>query len=250
MLAGALAVLSGCSTKPVSTLPEPQASSTAWAVGNHCNFWSDLIRSGRPNPEGLQCYVATSIDLETDGSGDGIWIKPNMTLSNQYLHTTAEYNLLLKPWKKYVSPDKTISFYYPQNYRVVASSGNDSPTGTAPFDAFTIQGLEPADQHADGPDLDYYLATIIKYSNNNLSMEEDIKNEEMNKSFQAFNVEINGSKGTRLNIAPENNLSGRREYSELFFQKDQYRVTVKADITEDPFYAFPAEYLLSTIKLK
>jgi hypothetical protein len=263
LLAAGLSVLSACSIKSPSgklaiskqdSLTETVSTSSV-AVGKPCNTLPHITNGSTTELlADLQCYTSTAYGSTTvdgvDGSYNGMWIKPNMSMSRFYSHTTAEYDEFLKPWKKYISPDKTISFYYPPNYRVVESFGDDSVNGTRPFQTFTVQGLEPEDGHSDGPDLDYYLVEIVKINNGIMTLDEDVKNEEMNNSFQEYAVEINGSKGIRLNISPKSNLSGRKEYSELFFQKDQYYAVARADITEDPYFAFPAEYLLSTIKLK
>lgn len=207
----------------VSTDSSQKPSSAEATVGNRCDNNRDVLIFN-----GLQCYFYDS----KDSNGNeiiprrGIWIKPDL----RYMSVDAiQYENYIKPWKKYESPDKVITFYYPQNWKVNESNWKDSE--------LIIQSN------------DYFSVSISKIENNAITMEQRINDDKKDSTADMTDVELNGSNGIRLDIAPKDNL-GDQEQIKFYFQKDKYYVEVNAAKIGYALFDFPTEYLLSTIKIK
>ncbi len=211
--------------KQVTITDSPQKAPVAEiTVGSPC----DVNNGNILNSKGLQCYFYDSLD----SSGNeifprhGVWIKPD--LRNMQIDSKL-YEIYFKSWKKYVSPDKTISFSYPQNWKVDESSWKDGN--------LSIQSS------------DYSPISISKIENNAITIEQRISDDENDRPFERTIIELNGVSGTRLDIAPKDNLSDQ-EQIKFYFQKDKYYVELSVAKAGYAAYDFPTEYLLSTIKIK
>lgn len=214
--------------KQISNVSPPQEPSSAEAaIGSPCGV-NNLDNSNILNPNGLQCYFYDSQDSNGNNifPRRGVWIKPD--LRYPLVNVIPTYENYIKSWKKYVSPDKTITFFYPQNWEVNELNWKDG--------VLSIQSN------------DFLSVSISKIENNAITMEQRISADEKDSTFIKTNIDLNGSDGIRLDIAPKDNLSDQAIV--YFFQKDKYYVEINIAKTGYAIYDFPTEYLLSTIKIK
>lgn len=170
-------------------------------------------------------YSADTTVCKTCGVND---IKGMATLPNNSYADFIDKNKI----KTYQTPDRSISFSYPQNWKVnVSNWQSDGVIGilTDPNDASVS-------------------LNISKFENNAVTIEDRINDaKKESSSIVEKNNTINGSEAIILET-PLNNL-GEGGY-DIFFKKNGYYVEVAAPKTGYALLDFPIEYLLSTIKIK
>lgn len=210
-------------------------SSVDATVGSPCGV-NNLDNGNILNPNGLQCYFYDS----QDSNGNeilprrGVWIKPNIKGGATFQNNSYADFIDKSKIKTYQTPDQSISFSYPQNWKVITSNWqSDGVIGilTDPNDAsISLQ--------------------ISKIKNNAVTVEDRINDIKKSSSTVLENTyTVNGSEVITLDTAPSNNLNGEGGMS-WFFKKNGYYVEVEAPKTGYAVMDFPIEYLLSTIKIK
>jgi hypothetical protein len=202
-------------TKPIiSTNSKP-------IIGQLCN---NLSNKPIENPDGLQCYFYNNFDVNGKEIDPrlGIWIKPD--LKPQIL---LNFTDVQDSWRKFISSDNNVSFLYPSSWKVIPQWNNE-------------------DILVSKDEVGVYIHK--KYGNTN-DMEEEIKLDTQNHTYIKNNYDLNGSLGTIIQIAPEDNLV-YEQVEEIFIPKNGYYYKISTTKSGYASSDFLSEYILSTLVLK
>ncbi|MDP3800096.1 MAG: hypothetical protein Q8Q90_01600 [bacterium] len=192
------------------------------AIGKPCSYNGAEVM----DTKGLQCYFYG--EAPETGGRSGIWIKPDLRQISDW----SEYKNYVSNWKKYTSPDKKISFSYPQTWDINILNWKDGVIGI-------LMG-KPADIPP--------IINIEKIEKNAVTVEDRIGDARGDgNNVLEDQIILNGSEATRLYTISANNIT--QDSISIFIDKGDYYVAVSAPIFNDPLYDFPTLYLLSTFKV-
>lgn len=210
------------SSAPAPALPPPpSAPSDAIAVGNPCD-----VRGGTAiDTKGLQCYwYGEAPDRR------GVWIKPD--IRPRILGAYMDY---FTRWNYYRTPDGSVYFEYPKTWKVHADAWKTDHR-------LDIGGARTMQDSPSWIQIETRDATYVP-------MEVAIRQIGANASSTLRTpVTLNGVNALRIDAAAKDTLSSDDVY--LFVPRDKGYVYVHASRYHDPYYDFPIEAVLQSIKVR
>jgi hypothetical protein len=235
LLASSLAACSIKSTNVKQGIKTVSSSSALATIGNPCTPAGEDVS----NSDGLECYCydgKKSADAQPYDRPPRLcsWFKPDIE-GWPVGYTAAAYDEYFKISNKYQSPDKIFSFSYPKNFKVEESNWQE--------------GQEVDELTKDSVDA-FPRTQFFEVENNAITMQQRISYDTKDKTYSENDINLNGSDGIQLNIAPINNLMDTQYFTELFFQKDKYYIEVNTIMTGNALLDLPTEFMLSTLKIK